>query len=265
MENEMRQQPIKTEEAVQNSQPEKDTAIDLHALLLKLMDRWWIIAIASVACALIFALYSAKMIPATYQATAKLYVVSNRDSVVNVSDLQLSNYLANDYMEVFKNWHVHEAVMQKLGLNYTYSQMGSMISVSNPANTRILSITATAESPELAQQLANTYADVAREFISIKMQTAEPTIFEEALLPAASVGPDRTRNALIGFLIGLVLSAGVIAVKFLMDDYIRTADDVEKYIHIPVLGVMMLQEDEKTEDDKASVKKRKAGKQNDNK
>ena len=58
-----------------------------------------------------------------YTATSKLYVVNTKDSAINLSDLQIGNYLASDYTEVFSNWHVHEMVLQRLGLDYTYSQL----------------------------------------------------------------------------------------------------------------------------------------------
>ncbi len=41
-----------------------------------------------------------------------------------------------------------------------------------------------------------------------------------------------------GFLLGLVIAVGVITVKFLMDDKIHSAEDIEKYVGLPTLGVM---------------------------
>ena len=241
------------------SAAETDTVeIDLKALLGRLLDKWWIIALSSIICAVIFAIYSFAFARPTYEATAKLYVVSSKDSVINVADFQISNYLAEDYAEVFKNWHVHERVLDKLGLNYTYGQLNDMVSVSNPSGTRILNIKVTSGSPEEAQLMANTYAEVAKEFISVTMETTEPTTFEEALLPANPSSPNKSKNTVIGFMLGFVLSCAVIALLFIMDDYVRTADDVEKYIGLPVLGVMMLQ-DEGAEKGKDDTPRKKAG------
>lgn len=242
------------------SAAETDTAetIDLKALLGRLLDKWWIIALSSIICAVIFAIYSFAFASPTYEATAKLYVVSSKDSVINVADFQISNYLAEDYAEVFKNWHVHERVLDKLGFNYTYGQLNNMVSVSNPSGTRILNIKVTSGSPEEAQVMANTYAEVAKEFISVTMETTEPTTFEEALLPANPSSPNKSKNTVIGFMLGFVLSCAVIALLFIMDDYVRTADDVEKYIGLPVLGVMMLQ-DEGAEKGKDDTPRKKAG------
>ena len=86
--------------------------------------------------------------------------------------------------------------------------------------------------------MADTYAQVAREFIAVKMDTEQPNIFEEALLPSGPSSPNKSKNVIMGFMIGLILSCGVIVAQFLMDDRLRSADDIEKYVQLPTLGIM---------------------------
>ena len=223
----------------------EEFTIDLYELLLKLVEKWYWVALAGFVCMIGMLLYTNFCMTPQYKATSKIYVRNNKGSVLDVSDLQISNYLTNDYKEVFNNWHVHEAVNEKLGLDYSYSKLSKMLSITNPTNTRILYITATSPNPKEAQSLANAYAEVAREFISVKMDTSEPTSFEEALLPSAPSSPNKTRNAFIGLILGCLIAVGIITARYMMDDYIRTEDDVEKYLHLPVLGIMMMQNEDK--------------------
>ena len=223
---------------------EVEDAIDLYGLFMKILDQWRQVALSAFAFALIFLLYTVMFITPTYEATAKIYVVSKKNAAINLSDLQLSNYLTNDYVEVFKTWHVHETVLSRLNLNYSYGQVRNMITVTNPADTRILYIKATSTDPAEARDLANTYADVAREFIALKMDVAEPTLFEEALKPTAPSAPSKTKNTMMGFLLGAFLAVAIITLRFILDDYIRTSDDVSKYLGLPTLGMVMLQPDE---------------------
>ena len=58
-------------------------------------------------------------------------------------------------------------------------------------------------------------------------------------------------------MIGLVLSCGIIVVQFLMDDRLRSADDIEKYVQLPTLGVMPKQEKDAQLHRSASSKGRK--------
>ena len=156
-------EPVNPEETAISTvaEPEEDE-IDLYALLVRVVERWYWLLAAALVGALLAGIYSFVIAKPVYEATSKLYVLNNKDSAINLSDMQLSTYLANDYQEVFSNWHVHEMVMERLGLDYTYSEMDKKVSVTNPSNTRILYITVKSTSPVEAQQLANTYAEVAR-------------------------------------------------------------------------------------------------------
>ena len=234
---EMQELGIKHPWAVQPNEDGEDE-IDLVELMYRLLEKWKIIVLACILGALIAGVYTIFFVTPTYTATSKLYVVNAKDSAINLSDLQIGSYLTTDYTEVFSNWHVHEMVLQRLGLDYTYSQLGNMVSVKNPQDTRILYITVTSTDPQEAKDMADTYAQVAREFIAAKMDTEQPNVFEEALLPSAPSAPIKTKNVMLGFVAGLVLCCGIIVVQFLMDDRLRSVDDIEKYAQLPTLGVM---------------------------
>ena len=235
--------------------------IDLVELMYRLLEKWKIIVLACILGALIAGAYTIFFVTPMYTATSKLYVVNAKDSAINLSDLQIGNYLASDYTEVFSNWHVHEMVLQRLGLDYTYTELSSMVSVSNPKDTRILYITVTSTDPQEAKDMADTYAQVAREFIAAKMDTKQPNIFEEALLPSRPASPNKTKNVLMGFVLGFVLCCGVIVVQFLTDDRLRSADDIEKYVQLPTLGVMPKQTKTAAQSRRATSKERKGEKQ----
>ena len=67
---------------------------------------------------------------------------------------------------------------------------------------------------------------------------------EEANLPTSPSSPSVMRNTAMGGLLGLVLSAGIIIVIFLLDDTIKTPDDVENYLGLNVLTSIPIQEGE---------------------
>ena len=225
-----------------SQQEDEEMTIDLMELLTQILDHWLLVVICAVIGTLIMGIYSFRIATPLYKSTAKLYVVNSKDSAINLSDLQIGNYLAQDYQEVFHNWHVQDRVLEELGLNYTYSQLNSMISVSNPSNTRILYITATSPRPQEAMDIAGTFAKVACEFIAVKMDQVQPNIFEEARLPLTPSSPNKSRNLAIGFLLGALAAVAVVVVRFLADDKIRTPEDIEKLLGLPTLGVVTEQE-----------------------
>ena len=219
---------------------EEGVELDLMGLFYRLLEKiHWIILLA-ILFAAIAAGYVTKFAVPTYQATSKIYIVGS-DSTISLSDLQIGSSLAADYQEVFKNWHVHELVRNRIQTTYTINQLSKMISVSNPANTHILYVNATSTDPAEAKLIADTYAQVSREFIATKMDMREPNIFEEAKLPTAPVSPNKVRTIILGFVLGAFLASLIITLRFIFDDRILTADDVDKVDNLVVLGAVPLQ------------------------
>ena len=96
--------------------------------------------------------------------------------------------------------------------------------------------------PAEAKLMADTYAQVAREFIAAKMDMREPNVFEEARTPTAPVTPQKTRDIIIGFLLGALLAMAIVTIKFFGDDRICTTEDVAKVGNLPTLGLIPLQD-----------------------
>ena len=221
-----------------NTEGQGSSEIDLLELLYYLIEHLKYIITAAVLGGVIALLYTIYFITPQYSATAKLYVMSNSDSAINLSDLQIGSYLGNDYLEVFNTWEVHEMVINELGLDYTYGQLQSMVSVSNASSTRILYVTVKSPSPQEAADLANCYARVAKRYISETMSTDEPNIFSTALVPTRPVSPNKTRNTIVGFVLGMLLVVAVLFIRFMMDDRIKNSDDIAKYVGLVTLAVV---------------------------
>jgi len=173
-----------------------------------------------------------------YEATSEMYILSSKDSAINLSDLQIGAALTSDYEEVLRTWEVEALVRQNLDLPYTNKQLKGMISIANPSNTRILKITATSADPQEAKDIANEYVAVAREYISSVMMTDAPTTLSEAILPQQPVSPRKARNIALGFIVGALIAIVIITIVFISDDKIKTSDDIRKYIGLPTLAVV---------------------------
>lgn len=212
--------------------------IDLIELIYWLADHVRRILAAALAGAMLMALYSFVIASPVYKATSVLYVLNSSDSAINLSDLQIGSYLTSDYREVFDMWEVKEMVLQRLDLDYSYGKLGSMLEVSNPTNTRMLYITVSSESPEEAAQMANAYAEVAREYISATMQTDTPSLMSQALTPTSPVLPRKKLNLFLGAVAGAFLMTLVLMVQFILDDKLKTNEDIARYLQTPVLAVV---------------------------
>lgn len=228
--------------AAQRAAEQDEDTIDLLELALGLLEHWKLIAVTAVTGAVLMALYTFFLVTPMYKATATIYVVSRNDSVLNFSDLQVGSELTSDYIKVFEMWEVHEKVISNLDLDYTYTDMGSMLSVTNTSDTRMLDITVTNPDPEEAAAIANEYADVGAKYISEKMKTDEPTLMSSARVPENPFSPNKAKNILLGFVVGFVLACGVVVVRILLDDTYKTAEDIRKYAGLVVLASVPMAE-----------------------
>ena len=221
---------------------EENDTIDLAELVYRLISGWKLIVCLALVFALAVGVYTVYFVTPMYEATATIYVLNRSDSAINMSDLHIGTALTSDYIKVFKMWEVHEDVISNLGLPYTYSQMKSSLSVTNESNTRMLDITFKSSSAEEAAAVANEYAKVASQYIADTMSTDKPNIMSVALVPANPVSPNKTRNVLLGFLLGMVLACGIITVRMLMDDKYKTAEDIRRYTGLTTLAVVPIED-----------------------
>lgn len=186
-------------------------------------------------CAIIYVFFIATPI---YEASAQLYVVNSQDSVVNLSDLQIGSYLANDYQWIFKTWEVNQQVIENLNLPYSVSEIREMLTVTNPSNTRILLLTFASEDAAEAAAVANEYAVVASQYISDYMLTTKPSLISTALEPLKPARPQKLLIVATSTLLSLVVCVWILFVVYLYSDKIKTADDLKKYMGTDPLAVI---------------------------
>lgn len=236
-----------------------DMEIDLIDIFYLLRARLWIILLTGVLLASVVGLVSKFMATPVYTSTAKLYILTKATSITSLADIQLGTQLTQDYMVLVKSRPVVTKVIENLDVDMSYEQMAGIISVSNPADTRILEIRATYPDAFIAKQIVDEFAYVSIDRIAKIMDTEEPTIVEEGYVTPYPTGTSTMKNTVLGGMLGAFVAAGIIIVLHLMDDTIKTSEDVEKYLGISTLGLIPMEANptRKIEIDKKRRKKQK--------
>lgn len=210
--------------------------VDLMGMFFRILEKFWVVLVSAVICGTLMGMI-AKNSVTTYSATAKLYIVNKENSGVNIADLQLGTVLTLDYQEVFKTWEVHKMVIEELNLPYSYEQMQSMLSISNPEDTRILYITVSNPDAKMAAAIANSYAEAAKTFITNTMDGVEPSDFSSAMEPSIGYSANTGTSAVIGFVGGGVLAIAILALLFVLDNRPRSPEAIRQHGGIPTLSV----------------------------
>ena len=125
---------------------------------------------------------------------------------------------------------------ENLKLDMTAEDLRKTISINNPTDTRILEITVNNADSALAKEIVDEVANVSSSFIGDKMEVVPPKIIEVGKIATIRTSPSVKKNAEIGFLLGFVACAAIVVVLTIMDDTIKTEEDIEKYLGISVLA-----------------------------
>jgi uncharacterized protein involved in exopolysaccharide biosynthesis len=67
-------------------------------------------------------------------------------------------------------------------------------------------------------------------------------IVEKAVIPQYPVKPNKKRNVLLGAVLGLIFGIGIAFLREYMDQSLRTEEDIQKYLDLPVLSVIPIAE-----------------------
>ena len=221
---------------VQNDEVE----IDIGHILSILWEKILIIIATGLIVGLAGFLISKFLITPKYESETKLYVLNRaNDSATTLSDVQLSTQLTKDYQILVTSAPVMNQVIKELKLDMKASELASTISVDTPSDTRVLQITVTSDDPQRAKVIADKVAEVSSEKICDIMKIEQVNVIEEGSISAVDTVQKWT---LIGLALGIVLSCAVIIVRSMLDDTVKTTEDVEKYFNLSTLAVIPISE-----------------------
>lgn len=220
--------------------------VDLWEIMNALLGRFWFILAGGLLAAVAGFAISAFALTPIYESTTKIYILNKSESAtVTYSDVQMGTQLTKDYAELINSRYVLEEVIAKLSLAETeYEDLLDHVSVHTPADTRIVSITVTDTSPQQAKNIANCIREVAGEHIQNVMDIDAVNVVEEANMPTEKAGPSVAKWTLFGGILGVLLVCVAILIHYLMDDTIKTSEDVEKYLGLSTLALIPVAVDE---------------------
>lgn len=239
----------------QNNQQSDEIEIDLVEILGLLVRKIPLMITVGLMTALLAFLFSKFILIPTYQSTTKVYILNKQDSSnVTYSDLQMGTQLTKDYAELIQSRFVLEEVIERLGLDMEYKELKSKVSVTTPTDTRIISVTVSDSDPVQAMKIANAIREAAAVHITNVMDIEAVNVAETADMPTMKSSPSVGKLTALGGILGVFLVAVAAIISYLMDDSIKTAEDVEKYLNLSTLAQIPLNEGEKKGKKKAKKK-----------
>ena len=218
--------------------------IDLLHLIKVLWQKVWIIGIATILLGVIAFSYAFLFVTPQYQAKALMYVNNSSFTVgstsfsISSSELTAAKSLLDTYVIILKSRTTMEKVLEETGLDYTYEQISDMVSASSVNSTEVFQIVATSSDPAEAELIVDTIVKILPDRIADIVDGSSVRLVDHAVLPTQRSSPSYTKYAMIGLVLGFVLSCGVIIVIDLMDTTIRDEEYLTQRYNLPVLAVV---------------------------
>lgn len=213
-----------------------EDSIDFFEIYIEIKRRLWMVIFSAVLCGAMGYMVSRFVLTPTYTSTSMIFVMSKETTLTSLADLQIGSQLTNDYKVLVTSRTVLEDVIKRLALDMNYLELRKKITLDNPANTRILKISLLDTDPGRAKQLTDTVADCASDYIADIMEQDPPKIIEYGEIPLQKTGPKTARNALLAALMGMAIVCCGIVIATITNDAIKTEDDIEEYLGVPVLA-----------------------------
>lgn len=215
---------------------------DWKAYFKMLKRKLWLVALITVIFTAGTAYYSLYKIQPLYQATTKLFVLTyqpNENNRLYYDDLMASQALVVNYQELIKSRAITAEVINKLHLsNITSTSLRDDIDVELIPNTSMLSVTVRHEDPDLVANIANELSAVFIKKLNTLTKTPYISMVDKAAVSEIPVYPQPKLFIAFGFLMGLMLSLGLILLLVFLDDSIGELEDVQRITGLQVVGII---------------------------
>ena len=195
----------------------------------------------TIGATLISGLVTHFMITPVYQARSQFLVNQNQsETTVELNEIRTNVELINTYSVIIKSERILNEVIDELNLTIGPGALSEKITVTNEGNSQVVSVSARDPEPRMAVDLANTTVEVFQEEIDNLMNVDNVNVLNAAVLSAnpTPVSPNLTLNVAIAFVLGGMVGAGLAFLLEYLDTTVKTEEDVERYLELPVIGVI---------------------------
>ena len=175
------------------------------------------------------------LITPTYTASTSIYLtpqISESGSLDYNSQMANSKLVTNAVNLLTQN-NIMSEVAKDVGMENAES-VKKCITVTNEANTEIITITATTTDPKLSKSIANGTVSTFTKTMQKNLNVRNIEVVDKAKLSYVPSGPNAKKNGVLAAAVGFVLGAGYAILRYLLDNRLRNKEEAEKYLGIPV-------------------------------
>lgn len=219
----------------------EEQVISLSEIFEAIKKRWIMIVAITLTATIISGVLSFFVIDPVYETGTKVFIgkEENDDAAYNSGDIQMYQQLLQTYAQAIQTKDLVNRAIS--GLSYDELEASGVVNsltVTPISSTQILEIKYQSKNPEEAKDVLKSVTD---EFIVTAKElvpNGNVRVIEEVELPEEPVSPNKVMNIAIAFLLGLMVSVGLVFLLEYLDNTYKNKDQLEKDLGIPVLGAI---------------------------
>lgn len=209
----------------QSERNENETGkeINLKALYAIMKKRLWIVALITITLMVIAGIYNSKPETPLYAASSRIIIAASAD-VMGTARV------------MFREPIVLNKVAEKLGLNRSAAQLRNQVRLESVEGSLITVVTVVDPNAKLAADIANTGVEVYRQVAAETLGVSNISVLTMAEQNPVSINVKSNTILIAAFIVGLILSVGLIFLLDSLDDSIKSEREVEELLGLTMLG-----------------------------
>lgn len=233
----------------------QEQEIDLLELWDAIIGKWYLILLSMIIGGGIAFAFSTFVLPKLYESQTTMIVGKSEEAMKDQQNIQYNDVLTNQklvttYSEIMKSRSISERVINNLELDMDHDSLSKKLDISAVQNTEVISLTVTDTIPERARDIANETAEIFKDFIKTIMKVDNVQILDPAVTPDQPSSPNKIKNTALGALVGAFLIMVYLIIQVVNDQSIKSQDQIESNLELPVLGVVPVASKEELYDER---------------
>ncbi|NYE05902.1 capsular polysaccharide biosynthesis protein [Bacillus niacini] len=229
-----------------------EETISLKELLETLKKRLVMIILITLTAGLVSGVVSYFFLTPIYQTSTQILVnqAKSDQAAYNYNEVQTNLQLINTYNVIIKSPAILDKVADELKLDMTAAQLNEKVTVGSEKDSQVVNISVQDESANTAAKIANKTAEVFKTEISKIMNVDNVSVLAKATVAEkqSPIKPQPLLNVAIAIVVGLMASVGLAFLLEYFDNTVKTEQDIEKILGLPILGVIATFDNQKMEE-----------------
>jgi len=213
--------------------------IDVFTLFKSLVNKWWIIFICVLLGGLAAFARDLYLVTPMYESETIMFIGRKEESIdFNYGSFALSEKLIADYRELIETNQVLRAIKKELDLEISTDNLREQITVDTETGARFMRVNVRYDDPDLAAEISNRLSEVLKDEALRIIGIENITIIDHAIPDNETVSPRIYRDTFIGMVIGAMISAYIISLRYVVTLKIVDLKMLQDYVELPILGTV---------------------------